>query len=390
MRLVRVGVDARHLAGHRGVAHYTTALLSELARLYPEDEWVLFLPGRRPLRVVAGPGGGTAASLLDAPNVNLRRHAVAGRALFGAAALTGRPRLDRMLGGGLDVLWSLAPAPLALSPGVPFALTVHDLSFVDRPSDFTPYERLWHRLARPRRLVGRATRVIAVSNVVGHELTARYGLDQRRLAVVHSGVSRPHGGSDPAGVAARLGLGVDYLLCVGALEPRKEPLLLRGAYERARAHGLRAELAFAGSGRLARRLAGEGIHLLGQVEPEDLDALYAGALALVMPSRREGYGLPPLEALARGTPPVVSDLPVYDETVADAALRFPPGDPDALANALLRIAADGAERERLVERGRRALAGRTWEAAARRTRAVLAEAAAETRDNPRPGGGDDD
>lgn len=375
---VRVGVDARHLAGHRGVAHYTTALLSELTRLYRDDEWILFLPGRHPLRVVAGPGETSTGALLGASNVTLRRHRLGGRALFGMAAVAGRPRVDRILGGGLDVLWSLAPAPLAISSGVPFVLTVHDLTFVDRPSDFTPYERLWHRAARPRRLVARATRVIAVSDAVGRDLKGRYGLDDRRLAVIHSGVAPPGGNLDPARVAARLGLDREYVLCVGALEPRKEPLVLLDAYQRARALGLRADLAFAGSGRLAARLHGSGVHVLGHVEPADLDALYAGAVALVMPSRNEGYGLPPLEALLRGTPPVVSDLAVYDETLGDAAVRFAPGDPDALASVLVRLAADPGERERLVERGRRLLVGRTWEAAARHTRAVLADAVAES------------
>jgi glycosyltransferase involved in cell wall biosynthesis len=358
------------------VAHYTSALLSELARAYPGDEWVLFLPGRAISPVVAGPDPNAGAALGQAPNVTLRRHLMPGRVLFAASALVGRPRLDRLLGGDLDVLWAPALAPRAVSDDVPFVLTVHDLSFLERPRDFTRYERLWHRLARPRRLLERAARVIAVSDAVGEALRSRSDVDPDRLTIVPSGVSSPAVGAPAPGSARAHGLAGDYLLCVGALEPRKDPELLLRAFARARADGLGAALAFVGAGRLRSRLHGPGVHVLGHVSPAELDGLYAGALALVMPSWHEGFGLPPLEALARGTPAVVSDLPVYAETLGRAALRFPAGDERALVAALTRIAADAPLRARLVREGQRMLSGRTWEVAARGTRAVLAEAAA--------------
>src|SRR4051812_46802628 len=142
-RPMRVGVDARHLTAGRGVARYTRALLRALAAAHPDDEWLAFVPGREPVP--------------DAPaGVTLVRHRLPGRALFGAAAVARRPRLDRLL-RGVDVVWAPAPAPLAVSAGVPLVLTVHDRSFEVRPGDFTPYERLWHRLARPRALTARAS-----------------------------------------------------------------------------------------------------------------------------------------------------------------------------------------------------------------------------------------
>src|SRR5215218_5301895 len=149
---MRVGVDARHLTAGRGVARYTRALLGALAAAHPEDEWLAFVPGREPVR--------------DAPaGVRLVRHRLPGRALFGAAAVARRPRLDRLL-GGVDVVWAPAPAPLAVSADVPLVLTVHDRSFEERPGDFTAYERLWHRLARPRALARRADAVVCVSHAV--------------------------------------------------------------------------------------------------------------------------------------------------------------------------------------------------------------------------------
>jgi glycosyltransferase involved in cell wall biosynthesis len=150
--------------------------------------------------------------------------------------------------------------------------------------------------------------------------------------------------------------------------------VLARAFARARKRGLDADLVFAGEGRLAEQLPGPGIRLLGRVCDAELDALYTGALALVMPSVLEGYGLPVREALARGTPAVVSDLPVYGPELSSAVLRVPPEDELALADALLRIGGEDGLREDLARAARQAVAGQTWRAAARQTRAVLAEA----------------
>ena len=294
-----------------------------------------------------------------------------------SAAVFGRPRLDR-IAGGCDVLWLPAPAPLAVSPGVPLVLTVHDLSFEHRPSDFSAYERLWHLLARPRRLARRATRVIAVSEAVRGQAIEAWGLDPERVVTVLSGPGRPPG----AAGAPPEGLEPGFVLAVGALEPRKRPDLLIEAHARARARGLRAELVFAGPGRPAAasgRSAGGAAapRFLGRVDDPTLDALYAGALALACPSREEGFGFTPLEAAARGTPAIVADLAPFRETLGDAALSVAPGDPDALADALLRLEREPGLREELSAAGREAAARLSWQRAARETRAVLAAAAAE-------------
>ena len=347
---MRIGVDARHLAAGRGVARYLRHALGALARRFPQDELVAFVPGREPVDAIAG--------------VQLRRSPLPGRALFGAGALSGRPALERLCGGGLDVVWVPAPAPVGLDGSAPLVLTVHDLSWVIRPGDFTAYERAWHAVGRLDRLARRAARVVCVSQATATLVEAHWRVPGDRLSVVHEGpgtpavvASDPHGGSTATTAP--------YLLCVGALEPRKAPELLAGAYARARAGGLRAELVFAGAGRLASRLEGRpGVRLLGAVEGDALDALYRGATALVAPAWDEGFGLTPLEALARGVAPVVADLAVYDETLGAGALRFPPGDADALADALVRIAADAALRAELVRAGREAIARLSWEACA--------------------------
>jgi glycosyltransferase involved in cell wall biosynthesis len=279
--------------------------------------------------------------------------------LFGAAAVAGRPRLAR-LAGGADVIWLPAPAPVA--PGAPYVLTVNDRSWEARPRDFTPYERAWHRLARPRALARRAARVVALSQAVADELRDTWGVAS---TVVPPGLGVPPGGAPPA--PGR------YLLFVGALEPRKGPDVLAQAFARARARGLDADLVVVGEGRVA--VEGPGVRGLGAVGDAELDGLYAGALAVVAPSYLEGFGLPPLEAAARGVPAVVSDLPVFAETLGDGALRVAPGDVEGLAGALLAVAGDAALRARLAASVAPAAARADWPTAARSLHALLREAA---------------
>ena len=146
------------------------------------------------------------------------------------------------------------------------------------------------------------------------------------------------------------------------------------AHRRARERGLLAGLAFVGDGPLRRELEDAGATVLGRLGDRELDAAYANALCLACISREEGFGFTPLEAISAGVPAVVSDLPVFRETLGDAALAVPPGDADALAAALLRLEREPELRERLVAAGRAHVRLLSWERAARETRAVFEEA----------------
>lgn len=363
---MRVGVDARHLPEGRGVARYLRRTLEALADAFPGDELVALVPGRAPV------------AWRERPNVRLRRTALPGRALFGLGAAVGRPTASGLLGAPVDVVWLPAPAPVALDRRVPYVVTVHDLSFEQRPADFTRYERLWHRAGRLGAQARGAARVVAVSGATRDAVVARWGVPAERVDVVHPGAGAVEVVELSAAERQEPQPPRPYLLYAGALEPRKAIDVLADAYARARAGGLDADLVVAGAGRMADRLAGlPGVRMEGAVDDARLDALYRGAIAVVLPSWIEGFGLPPLEGLARGVPAVVADLPVYDETLGDGALRFAPGDAAALAAALRAIAADAGLRERLVAAGRDAIAPLTWEATARGVRAALARAVAE-------------
>jgi glycosyltransferase involved in cell wall biosynthesis len=356
---VKVLVDARSLTSGRGVARYTRRMLEAGAAASGPGaggtRWHVVLPAD-------GPADATLPS-----GLHVHRARLPSRILFGLAAATGRPRLDA-LGGGADVVWLPAVAPVAVSPRTPVVLTVHDLSFLTRPQEFTRYERAWHHVARVDRLVARAAAIVCDTHTVAAEVADRWPAAAGRVHVVVPGVDAPPAGpaaAPPAGVPAR------YLLWVGALEPRKAPEILAAAFAAARRDGLDAALVVAGTGREAGTLSGPGIHHAGAVDDATLHALYAGALALVMPSRLEGFGLPPLEAALHGTPSVLSDLPVFAETLGDAALRVPVGDVPALASALLQLGSDDTLRARLGAAAKAAATPLGWPRAARELDLIL-------------------
>ena len=368
---MRIGIDGRALRATteaRGVAVYLERLVRELVRQRPEDEYRVLVPG-----------GARPGALPE--GVEVVERGGSGRALQGVAALAGRPRIDRLLGSP-DLVWIPAPAPVALSPDAPYVLTVHDLSFVHHPRDFSAYERVWHRLARPHRLAARARRVLTDTEAVRNQVIDEWALSPKRVRAVRLGPGRAEPDADQsdqaitvteAGVSEAVGQPGD-ILAVGALEPRKQPLVLARAHALARERGLGAGLVFAGDGPLRAEVEATGATVLGHVSDAGVDAAYGHALCLACVSREEGFGFTPLEALAAGVPPVVSDLPVFAETLGDAALVVPAGDVEALAEALLRLEREPELRTRQVEAGRARLAELSWERAARETRAVFEEA----------------
>ena len=245
-------------------------------------------------------------------------------------------------------------------------VTVHDLSFERTATAMGRRDRAIFKVVVPWS-VRRARQVIAVSERTKRDLIELYHVPEERITVTPHGIDPAFGPSRSAAEqspAARTeGVGEDgahdYLLFVGAIQERKNPL---AALEAAEAVGL--PLVVAGPERepaLARELERRGADLRGYVEKDELAALYRGAAVLVLPSRYEGFGLPVLEAMACGTPVVANPDPALKEVAGDAALYAEPG---GLAEAIRRAI---AERARLVAAGFARAAGFSWDETARLT-----------------------
>jgi glycosyltransferase involved in cell wall biosynthesis len=263
------------------------------------------------------------------------------------------PRALRRLGPALAHFQHALP----LRCPCPAVVTVHDLSFERDPTAMNRRDRLIFRRVVPRAARG-ARRVIAVSERTKQDLVELYGIADERIVVI------PHG-VDPAFTPGEEG-SRDYVLYVGAIQARKDPLAAAAA---ALETGL--PLVVAGPEReppLARELERRGAALRGYVGKDELARLYHGAACLVLPSRYEGFGLPVLEAMACGTPVVAYPDPAVREVAGDAAVYAEPG---ALADGIRRAV---AEHDRLAAAGLERARLFSWDETARRTLAVYREA----------------
>jgi len=389
---MKVGLDATPLLGPQtGVGRYVAALAAALAgRPGPEPAEVVLVPfswrGTADLpRVAAGLGEAEGGPERDGPaarpgRLRCGRRRVPARLLQAAWARLPVPPVE-WLAGPVDVFHATnfvaPPARRAAS-----VVTVHDLSYLRYPEMVTAASARYAQLV-PRAL-GRGATVCTPSAAVAAEVAETYRLAPERLVVTPLGVGplwrravRP----DPAWLAAH-DLPERYLLFVGSREPRKNLPTLLAAY-RSLLGGRVPPAAGPGGGGAVPPLVlagppgwGEALDLAGlpagavrtpgYLATQDLARLVAGAAALAFPSWYEGFGLPALEALACGTPVVAADLPALREVLADQAELVPPGDADALADALLRVLDDpGGEPARAARRAR--AAGFTWDACARAT-----------------------
>ncbi|HWH34702.1 MAG TPA: glycosyltransferase family 1 protein [Acidimicrobiales bacterium] len=267
-----------------------------------------------------------------------------------------------------------APSLAVPPPGRrPLVVTVHDLAFLRHPDALTPRGVSFHRrgLALARR---EAAAIIVPTAAVGAELEAE-GFEPGRVHVAHHGDHLADGGEalDADTRRARLdrldrlGVSQPFVLFVGTLEPRKGVADLVAAHAQARRRCPDLQLVLAGPRGWGDPpdLQRPGVVALGPTRDGDLDALYGAAVALALPSRYEGFGLPVLEAMSRGCPVVASDIASLAEVAGGAALLVPVGDVDALAAALERLAGDPGERHRRSAAGRDRSAAFSWAASAR-------------------------
>ena len=384
-REARIGIAAHLLsfAGtyrQAGVSRYIAELLRAFAAepvtadgAAPPHRYIAYTgPARPPAGFARGGGVRWRHSRLPTARAPVR---IAWEQALGPLAAR-RDRLD-LIHGPVNVLPLLAPCP-----GV---VTVHDLAFLAYPET--------HGAARRRYLAlltalsaRRAARVIAVSAFTRDELVRRLGTPAEKVSVVHNAVDprfRPLPAVDVARFRAERGLPARAVLAVGTLEPRKNLAGLLHAFARlAPELGEEVGLVVVG-GRgwlygetlaLVERLGlARRVRLAGHVPDAELPLWYNAAEVFVYPSLYEGFGLPPLEALACGTPTVTSAAASLPEVVGDAAILAAPADPDALAAALARVLADPALRATLRDRGLRRASGFTWARVAAATRAVYDE-----------------
>jgi glycosyltransferase involved in cell wall biosynthesis len=262
----------------------------------------------------------------------------------------------------------------------PVVTVVHDVAFAVYPEFYSRAERLWMPRAIPATM-RRAAGVVTVSRFSRDEIRRLYGIPEDRVTVAYNGVDPVFlGNGDAASATPRVE--PPYFLAVGNLQPRKNLVTLIRAYrtlvarhphvtERLVVVGQEFYAADAVLAEAADLTRAGRIVFTGYLPDAELVTLLRSATAFAYPSVYEGFGLPAVEAMAMGVPTLVSDVPVMREVTGDAAVRLPPTDPHAWAEALAGVAADGERRADLARRGRARAADFTWERAARQVLASL-------------------
>ncbi|MEG3065004.1 glycosyltransferase family 1 protein [Acetomicrobium sp.] len=265
-------------------------------------------------------------------------------------------------------------------------VTIHDITPLEHPEWLNPRFAKWYQFLIPR-LVHKARRIIAVSNFTKSRICEVTSVQPDKAVVIYNGADerfRPKSSEEIARTKDTFGISnFRYILTVATIEPRKNLQRLLEAWDVwhvnlpqdiwlviAGAKGKDLVFRDAVFNRLPPKIC-----MIGHVPDEHLPALYSGALAFIYVSLYEGFGLPPLEAMACGTPVLTSNVTSLPEVVGDAALTVNPYDIDAIAEGIKRLIEDDNLRKELPQKGLARAKLFSWERTAEVTWSVLKEAA---------------
>jgi glycosyltransferase involved in cell wall biosynthesis len=349
---MRIGIDARPLCKRRaGVGNYVLGLVKMLPRLAPQHEY--FLYSNKPFNVQLPEG--TLHQRFDS-NFSW---------CPGSFWLLGRGgRLARR--DELDVFWATDPIlPINVPSNVLKVVNVYDMVWLKYPQTTTRYTLMVQTLT-VRKAVARADYVVTISRSTQDDLVASLGVPKEKTKVVYPGVAGSFKPADQAAsaryISDRYGVPVRYMAAVGTVEPRKNlrlliqalrilkftasldsPLLVVGA-SGWKNSSLFSEIRSAG-------LTENEIRFLGYIPDADMPKFYAGSQLFLFPSLYEGFGLPPVEAMACGAPVIASNAPCMPEILGDASMLVPYDQPEVIASAIKQLRDNESLRETLRAKG---------------------------------------
>jgi len=349
---MRIGIDARPLSKQRtGVGNYVQGLVELLPKIAPQHDYFLY-----------------SNRSIDPMFVEERYYRQFDRAFGwcpGSFWLGGRgARLARR--DGLDVYWAIDPIlPFRMPAGVLKVITVHDLVWLRCPETTTRYNLLVQAVFA-RRAIAQADYIAVVSHSTREELIERLGVRREKTKLVHPGVAdrfRPHDCAKAAEyISRKYAVPPRYMATAGIVHPRKnQQFLVRVLGILKKNAQLDVPLLIAGpmgwkNSPLFREIRAAGltdsdIRFLGYIPDEDMPLFYSGAQLFVFPTLYEGFGLPPVEAMACGAPVIASDAPAMPEVLGDAAILEPLNSPEGFARAILRLLADDQARGSMRMKG---------------------------------------
>lgn len=378
---MRIGIDIRTLMDKRfsGVPEYTFNIVRSILEIDRLNRYRLFYNSPRDLSA--------QMPVFDFPNVEMVKLNYPNKVLnYGLFKLLDRPKIDKVL--NVDAFFMPHLNFVSLSEEVRSLLTIHDLSFLRYPEFFSWRKNFWHSMINVRKLARRFDRIIAVSENTKRDVIDLLQIDPDKIEVIYSAISEEFasGGSDSGNLRSikiKYALPDNFILFLGTIEPRKNIIGLMQAYERLlRCHpemGPVKLVIAGGQGWRSReiyeywKMSGErdNIIFLGYVDSADKPAIYNMAKVFVYPSYYEGFGFPPLEAMACGTPVICSFNSSLSEIAGDAALMIDPSDIEMLARSMYLVLSDNILSHKLAIKGRAQASDHNWKTSARRILKIL-------------------
>ncbi len=371
---MRIAIDAHSVGtGLGGNESYATNLIEALAEIDSVNEYTLFVTRREAVERFSNrwPNFSVRATLPHTPLIRIP--------LTLSAELRRRP---------VDVLHVQFTAP-PFAP-CPVVVSIHDLSFEHLPQTFKWRSRKQLRIT-VRRSARVAAQVIALSEYARNDIVDTYGLNPDKVSVVPLAAPAHFGpvtdDEEIQRVRQTYGIKGDYILTVGAIQPRKNLGRLIAAYSRLHGVGPAGklpQLVLVGKcawlydetlSAIKQLAVSDSVILTGYVPESDLPALYSGALCFVYPSYFEGFGLPPLEAMKCGTPVIVGNQTSLPAVVGAAGVLFDPFDIDDIAAKIEAVVSNGNLRAELSVKGLLRAKSFDWRETARQTLAVYEKAA---------------
>jgi glycosyltransferase involved in cell wall biosynthesis len=370
---MRIGIDGLPLtAPLAGIGHYTLELARHLSLGWPEDDIDIISP--KPFHTSVLDQQQDAQPRLVTKKVN----PITGRWWsFGLPRYLRRASPDIFHGTNFEIPFRSV---------CPTVVTIHDLSLLLYPKTHQR-RRVWRARHRLPLMARRATMIITVSEAVRAEIHQHLEIPLEKIVAIPSAARKFFSPMEPQKaeqIRRRLKVRDDFLLYVGTIEPRKNLSLLVRAFEESslgKERGL--QLVLAGKkGWLVDELydslkqspAGRNVEFTGYLNDEELCALYSSCKLFVYPSLYEGFGLPPLEAMACGAPVLASRIPSISEVVGPAAHLVSPHSSRELADAMRELIGNDSFREEVRAAGFSRVAEFSWANTAERTRDVYVEA----------------
>ncbi len=360
---MRIAIDARlSFSFQGGITQYTLNLIRALAAVDQENTYII-LQKRADQRVIASQSNFRRVHLWTPAHHPLEQYLLS---------------VELLAHHNVDLIhWTDFIPPLYSHR--PNVITVHDLAFLLYPHFLTRDSAKYYGLID--QAVRRADHIIAVSEATKRDLVRLTGTPPKKITVIYEAaepIYTPIQDQDALiDIRSRYHLPDQYILFVGTIEPRKNLKTLIRAFDLLRTnYKTPAHLVIVGKQgwlyedvyQLIEELGRQNeIHFLGRVPTADLPLLYNAAQMLVLPSFYEGFGLPPLEAMACGIPVIVSNISAMPEVVGDAALRVEPEDVEGFAVAMNRLLTEADLRADMIAKGRKRAKCFSWQRAALET-----------------------